>query len=110
MLKIRDDIDLKELGKYGFKNFYVEHMQSLFAVKDIYVDNSKKITPDWYRIGVDEKNRKFRKTKFRPGKTLLEVKVTKNDLYDLMVDGLVEKENKNGIYKNRIRRISKNER
>lgn len=91
MLKIRDDVDLKELEKFGFKTFFVEHKQSLFAIKDIYVDRLYKIAKDWYRIGVDEKNRKFRKSKFRPGKTLLDVRVTKKDIYDLIQAGLVEK-------------------
>ena len=91
MLKIKDDIDLKELEKFGFKTFFVEYKQSLFAIKDIYVDRPYKIAKDWYRIGVDEKNRKFRKSKFRPGKTLLDVRVTKKDIYDLIQAGLVEK-------------------
>ena len=56
MLKIKDNVDLKELEKYGFETFYVEHKQSLFATKDIYIDRPNKITPDWYRIGVDEVN------------------------------------------------------
>ena len=91
MLKIKDKVDLKELEKYGYKTFYLEHKQSLYAVKDIYVDRPNKITPNWYRIGVDEVDRKFRKSKFRPSKTLLGVRVTKNDIQDLIKDGLVEK-------------------
>ena len=91
MLKLKDNVNLKELEKYGFKTFYVEHKQSLFATKDIYIDRHNKITPDWYRIGVDEVNRKFRKSKFRLGKTLLSVRVTKYDIQDLIKDGLVEK-------------------
>lgn len=91
MLKIKDNIDLKELEKYGYKTFYLEHTKSTYAVKDICIDRPDKITPDWYRIGVDEVNRKFRKSKFRIGKTLLDVKVTKKDLDDLIKADLVEK-------------------
>lgn len=91
MLKIKDNVDLKGLENFGYKTFYVEREQSLFATKDIYVDRPNKFFKDWYRIGVDEKNRKFRKSKFRPGKTLLDVRVTKNDVYDLIQAGLVEK-------------------
>lgn len=91
MLKIKDNVNLKELEKYGFKTFYVEHKQSLFAIKDAYIDRPNKITPDWYRIGVDEVDRNFRKSKYRPGKTLLSVKVMKKDIEDLIKDGLVEK-------------------
>lgn len=89
--KIKDKVDLKELEKYGWKTFYVEHKESLFAIKDIYVD--KNYTTDWYRVGVDEKDRKFRKSKFRPGKTLLSVKVTKKDISELVENDLVEKVN-----------------
>lgn len=77
MYKIREDVELNVLEKFGFKTFYVEHKQSLFAIKDIYIDRPNKITTDWYRIGVDEVNRTFRKSKYRPEKTLLSVKVTK---------------------------------
>ena len=91
MLEIRDNVDLEELEKYGFKTFYIEHKQSLFAIKDIYIDRPNKITPDWYRIGVDEVNRTFRKSKYRPGKTLLSVKVTKKDINDLIKADLVVK-------------------
>ena len=91
MLKIKDNVDLKELEKYGWKTFYVEHKESLFAIKDIYVD--KNYTTDWYRVGVDEKDRKFRKSKFRPDKTLLSVKVTKKDISELVENDLVEKVN-----------------
>lgn len=89
--KIKDKVDLKELEKYGWETFYVEHKESLFAIKDIYVD--KNYTTDWYRIGVDEKDRRFRKSKFRPGKTLLSVKVTKKDISELVESDLVEKVN-----------------
>lgn len=89
--KIKDKVDLKELEKYGWETFYVEHKESLFAIKDIYVD--KNYTTDWYRVGVDEKDRRFRKSKFRPGKTLLSVKVTKKDISELVESDLVEKVN-----------------
>lgn len=91
MLKIKDNIDLKELEKYGYETFYLEHKKSTYAVKDIYIDRPNKITPDWYRIVVDEVNRKFRKSKSRAGKTLLDVKVAKKDLDDLIKADLVEK-------------------
>lgn len=91
MYKIREDVELNVLEKFGYKTFYVEHKQSLFAIKDIYIDRPNKITPDWYRIGVDEVNRTFRKFKYRPGKTLLSVKVTKKDIYNLIKANLVVK-------------------
>lgn len=91
MWKIKDEINLKELEKHGWKTFYVEHKESLFAIKDIYVDRNYKT--DWYRIGVDEKDRRFRKSKFRPGKTLLSVRVTKKDIFELIENDLVEKVN-----------------
>ena len=87
MLKIIDNIDLKELEKYGWKTFYVKtnKKQILYAVKDIFVNYN------WYRIGVNEIDRKFTKSKFRIGKFLLDVKVTKKDIEDLIKANLVEK-------------------
>lgn len=90
MLKIKDNVDLKELEKYGFEVFYSDISKCLFAVKDILKPTSN-FNVARYRIGVDEKNRIFRKSKFRPGKFLLQVKVTKNDIDDLIKDDLVEK-------------------
>lgn len=89
MLKIKDNVDLKELEKFGYKTFTSLDENYLIAVKDIY--DYSKIIPTWYRIGVNEKERIFNKTKARIGKCLLQVKVTKKDIQDLIQAGLVEK-------------------
>lgn len=90
-LRIKKDIDLKELEKFGWKTFYVpkDNVEYLHAVKDIYI--SRNLKTDWYRVGVSEDNRKFRKSKFRPGKCLLSVQVTKKDIEELIKADLVEK-------------------
>lgn len=90
MLKIKDNTDLKELEKFGYETFYSDISKCLFAVKDILKPTSN-FNVARYRIGVDEKNRILRKSKFRPGKFLLQVKVTKNDVDDLIKADLVEK-------------------
>jgi len=91
MLKIKDNVDLKELEKFGWETFYVpkDNAEYLYAVKDIYVASGLKT--NWYRVGVSEDNRKFRKSKFRPGKCLLSVKVTKKDIEELVKADMVEK-------------------
>lgn len=88
MWKIKDNIDLKELEKFGYKTFTSLDESYLIAAKDIY--DYSKIIPTWYKIGVNEKERIFNKTKLRVGKCLLQVKVTKKDIQDLIQAGLVE--------------------
>ena len=89
--KIKDNVDLKELEKYGFKTFYGFDGKTLFAIRDMYVEKNYILRQ--YRGGVDENNRFFRKSKYRPGKCLLSVKVVKNDIKDLIDNSLVERGN-----------------
>lgn len=88
MYKLKDNISIKELEKYGFHTFNGDNI--LYAVRDSQDDKCH----SWqhYRLGVDEKNRTFRKTKFRGnGKCLLSMIVRKKDIEDVLQDGLVER-------------------
>lgn len=94
MLKIKDEIDLKELEKFGFKR--VQQNKKLnyiyFPTKEEYcMGNSILIQDDTtiYSLGyhIDED----RQMKFRFNTEVMEFNKTINVLYDLIQAGLVEK-------------------
>jgi len=90
MLKIKDNVDLKELEKYGFKTFLIRNDKVVCAVRDSRNNSCK--PHQYFRIGVNSEDRKFNKTKFRGGgKCLLTLQVTRKDVQDLIQAGLVEK-------------------
>ena len=77
MLKIRDDVDLKELEKYGFKKQY-----------DIDTGNLRQYKhKDFDFVYVSVKDRELTATSVEYG----EPKRINDLLYDLIKDGLVEK-------------------
>ena len=90
MLKIKDNVDLKELEKYGFKTFLIRNDKVVCAVRDS--KNNSCQPHQYFRIGVNSEDRTFNKTKFRGGgKCLLTLQVTRKDVQDLIQAGLVEK-------------------
>lgn len=90
MLKIRDDIGLKELEKFGFKVFDSLFDNYLIATRDSTDDKYK--SWQFYRVSVNTKDRIFNKTKYRGcGKCLLTMTLRKNDIQDLIEAGFIEK-------------------
>jgi hypothetical protein len=90
MLKIKDNVDLKELEKFGFETFLIRNDKVVCAVRDSRNNSCK--PHQYFRIGVNSEDRKFNKTKFRGGgKCLLTLQVTRKDVQDLIQAGLVEK-------------------
>lgn len=88
MYKLKNDIELNTLEKYGFRIFK-SHNEIVYAVRDSV--NDKCNLGQYYRIGINEMDRKFNKTKYRGGgKCLLSMSVTKNDILDLIQAGLIE--------------------
>ena len=87
MLKIKDNIDLKELEKYGFEDYN----------EDIYLDKMVNLKMSLL-FGVPFVNKKTRELHILTdlqkldgfGKGIKEVIITEN-IYDLIKDGLVEK-------------------
>lgn len=94
MYKLKDNVNIKELEKYGFHTFTgydcCRKEDILYAVRDSKDDRCHYW--QYYRVGVDEKNRTFRKSKYRGcGKCLLSMTVTRNDILDILQSGLVER-------------------
>lgn len=79
MLKIKDDIDLKELKKFGFEYVFSEPFD--FCYKKVYLRNEDD-DKNFYKI-VDNKYREIQLTR-------LDGKLD-DTLYDLITAGLVEK-------------------
>lgn len=89
MYKLKDEVNVKDLEKYGFRTFLGFDEKTLFAIRDSRDEKCGLL--QYYRIGVDENNRTFRKSKFRGGgKCTLPMTITKNDIVDLIKDGLIE--------------------
>lgn len=78
MLKIKDNVDLKELEKYGF-----EH-HTMIYVKEI--ERSSQILKEEKIIYIEEENREI-----SIHKGLFNVDEELDIIYDLIKDGLVEK-------------------
>ena len=78
MLKIKDNVDLKELEKFGFKKF------PLIYVKEI----AKNSTDIFFtrKIYVDEQNRKI-----SISEGIFNIDIELNPIYDLIKADLVEK-------------------
>lgn len=83
MLKIKDDVDLEELEKYGF--IYVFSEPYNFCCKKVYLRNEDD-DKNFYKI-VDNKYREIQLTR-------LDGKLD-DTLYDLIQAGLVEKVKEN---------------
>lgn len=94
MLKIRDNVDLKELEKFGFKPKYDEDTGNIIAYK--------KVVTKTFSTGILIKKTEYKKTKIRIYKNVFKkIWVIDNygdfydldTLYDLIKAGLVEKIN-----------------
>lgn len=79
MLKIKDDVDLKELKKFGFEYVFSEPFD--FCYKKVYLRNEDD-DKNFYKI-VDNKYREIQLTR-------LDGQLD-DTLYDLITAGLVEK-------------------
>jgi len=88
--KLKDNIEIKDLEKYGFDTFMSLDNTYLIAVRDSRDEKCK--LWQYYRLGINSKQRTFHKTKYRGcGKCLLSLNVTKNDIQDLIKADMVEK-------------------
>jgi hypothetical protein len=74
MLKIKDNVDLKELEKYGFKKLIIAYTKRVYLGND----NDDRV---FYGIGIEDRIIRI----VRLDREL------DNTLYDLIKDGLVEK-------------------
>ena len=81
MLKIKDNVDLKELEKYGFKYYEKVYVKEIERAEPIFgLGESKKIY-------VDDDSRNI-----SIGIGLYDTDIELDTIYDLINDGLVEKE------------------
>ena len=78
MLKIKDNVDLKELEKYGFKYYAMLYMKEIIRGEDDLIEKKT--------IYVEELNRRL---SIKNG--LFNVDIELDTLYDLIQAGLVEK-------------------
>lgn len=97
MLKIKDDIDLKELEKYGFKILYDENTgQPKELFKQYYgwfYERKTKISfRKGFKLGVGFPKKKIWLSNFFKYDTN-DLNLWQDTLYDLIKDGLVEKTN-----------------
>ena len=84
--KLAPHVTAEMLEEVGFKTFLGFDEKTIFAVRDS--KDSRCNLFQYYRLGVDEINRYFRKSKFRGGgKCLLTLNVTKKDIQDLIEKG-----------------------
>ena len=89
VFKLKDNINIKELEQFGFRVFTDLQDKYLIAVRNC--PNTNDISSPC-RIGVDENNRIFNKSKFRGNnKCLLNLKVKKEDIQDLIDLDMIEK-------------------
>lgn len=87
--KLKDNVNIKDLEKYRFETFMNLTNTYLIAVRDS--TNEKCKIGQFYRLGVNEKERTFHKAKYRGGgKCLLSVNVTRKDVEDLIKANMVE--------------------
>ena len=99
MLKIKDNVDLKELEKYGFKHYHTiwkidKNMsdESNWCYDLEFIDIDKKVQV--LLIQIDDEDRKIQEYIDREYEMYYIVNETRlNILYDLIKDGLVEKVN-----------------
>ena len=81
MLKIKDNVDLKELEKYGFQYYEEVYVKEIERAEPIFgLGESKKIY-------VDDDSRNI-----SIGIGLYDTDIELDTIYDLINDGLVEKE------------------
>lgn len=86
MLKIKDNIDLKELEKFGFTKTYItddEEQKAIEYNRTKYIDRPTRLT--WQRVHIDCKTRKITFWNVR------NICFNKNWANDLISAGLVEK-------------------
>lgn len=84
MLKIKDNVDLKELEKYGFEHYPLIYIKETKRYDDYMGMNTAK------KIYIDEKTREI-----SIGTNLFNTDIELDTLYDLIKDGIVEKVRKN---------------
>ncbi len=82
MLKIKDNVDLKELEKYGFQD-----CERIYVKKRIRVDDQSSDLRERKEIYIDKDSRRI-----SIGIGLYNTNVELDTIYDLINDGLVEKE------------------
>ena len=85
MLKIKDNIDLKELEKYGLKYFSNDDERIC-----CYIQDNEEWFPSGLMVDKDTREIKLHSSDYEFGKSRWTGKHSTN-LYDLIKDGLVEK-------------------
>ena len=92
MLKIKDNVDLKELEKYGFVDYneelYLDEIGSGLVIG--WAFGVLAIEKDTRRIKVIVNTKTQKKLNVYGDKNIIDAYITEN-LYDLIKDGLVEK-------------------